>query len=80
MMMKAAIMGLALLVSGSALATVVELKDATAKSVLNVYEEMQEQEESPDNGWIHSFEDASVGPEMDHLTGLKRAVAVQEEM
>ncbi len=80
--MRAAFFGFALLVSGGAMATVLELEDATANSVIEVYEEMREEqvETSGDNGWIHEFEEESVGPEMDHLTTVKRSVAVQEEM
>lgn len=75
--MKEAVLGLALLMSGSAFATVVELEDATADNVIEVYEEMREEQQeeevgsSPDNGWIHDFEKDSVGSEMDHLTTLK---------
>jgi hypothetical protein len=83
-MMKAAILGFALLVSGGemAMATVLELEDATAKQVMDVYEEMREEEVVPssDNGWIHDFEQDHMGSEMDHLTRVKRAVVAQEEM
>lgn len=80
--MKAVFFGLALLVSGGAMATVLELEDATANSVIEVYEEMREEEVEvgSDNGWIHEFENDHVGSEMDHLSTVKRSVAVQEEM
>ncbi len=78
--MKAAFFGFALLVSGGAMATVLEMEDATADSVIEVYEEMREvQVEDPaDNAWIHEFEEDSVGSEMDHLTTLKRAPAIEQ--
>ena len=80
--MKAAFIGVALLISGGAFATVVELEDATAKSVIDVYEEMREEEQEvgADNGWIHDFETESVGSEMDHLSELKRTAGAGEEM
>lgn len=80
--MKEALLGIALLVSGSAFATVVELEDATANNVLEVYEEMREEEQEvgSDNGWIHDFEQDSVGSEMDHLSTLKRTADNLEEM
>lgn len=58
---------------GAVFATVVELEDATAKNVLQVYEEMREEEEEiePENQWIHDFESESLGDEMDHLSKLK---------
>lgn len=80
--MKEAVLGIALLLSGSAFATVVELEDATANNVLEVYEEMREEQEAvgSDNKWIHDFEQDSVGSEMDHLSNLKRTAENLEEM
>ncbi len=75
--MKAAFLVFALLVSGGSMATVLELEDGTANSVLEVYEEMREEqvEVTIDNRWIHDFEEDSVGSEMDHLN-----VLAQEEI
>ena len=80
--MKSAILGLVFFVSSSAFATVIELEDATANNVLEVYEEMREeqQEVGTDNQWIHDFEKDSVGTEMDHLSTLKRTAETQEGM
>lgn len=80
--MKSVFLGVALLITGSCWADVVELEDATTRTVIDAYEEMQEQEEEvgSDNRWIHDFEKDSVGKEMDHLTGLKRTAETHEEM
>lgn len=80
--MKLAMLGFVLLVSGSSFATVVELEDATANTVIEVYEEMREEEEAGagDNSWVHDFESESVGSEMDHLSTLKRTAENYEEM
>jgi hypothetical protein len=80
MMMKAAFLSFALLMSWGTFASVVELEDATAKSVIDVYQEMREEEVATDNSWIHDFEEEHVGSEMDHLSKLKRTAVVQEEM
>lgn len=79
--MKSAVLGFVLLISGQAFATVVELEDATANTVIEVYEEMREEEEAvSDNSWVHEFESDSVGSEMDHLSTLKRTAENYEEM
>lgn len=78
MIMKSAFLASALLLSVNAFATVVELEDATARSVLEVYEEMREEEVASDNKWIHDFEEEPVGKEMDHLSDLKRTATVDE--
>lgn len=81
--MKKAVLGIALLIlTGTAFATVVEMEDATANNVLEVYEEMREEQEDvgTDNQWIHDFEKDSVGSEMDHMSTLKRTAENQEEM
>lgn len=80
--MKEAVLALALLISGSAFATVMELDDSTTNKVLEVYEEMREEEviTGSDNDWIHDFEQDSLGSEMDHLSGLKSANATYGEM
>ncbi len=81
--MKSAVLGLSLVLSFSAFATVVEIENSSAQKVIEVYEEMQEQEEvgaSSDNAWIHDFETEKVGKEMDHLSRLKRTAGNLEEM
>ncbi|MES2526963.1 MAG: hypothetical protein V4598_07735 [Bdellovibrionota bacterium] len=79
--MKSVLLIFLLSVSQGAMATVIEMDDGPAESVIEVYEEMrEEQQETSDNGWIHEFEKDSVGSEMDHLSGVKRAVVAQEEM
>lgn len=80
--MKAAVLAMGLVLAGNTLADVVELEDATAKSVIEVYEEMREEEQDvgSDNQWIHEFEKDSIGTEMDHLSGLRKTAATQEEM
>lgn len=70
--MKKIILGLAFLsLAPSVLSTVIELEDATAKNVLEVYEEMREEEVESENQWIHEFETESIGQEMEHLSTLK---------
>jgi hypothetical protein len=79
--MKSALLWGALMVSVTAHASVVELEDATAKNVIEVYEEMREEEVgATDNRWIHDFEKEHMGKEMDHLSKLKRTAKNQEEM
>ncbi|MFL5785200.1 MAG: hypothetical protein ACJ76H_11355 [Bacteriovoracaceae bacterium] len=79
--MKSAFLLGTLLVSVVAHANVVELEDATAKNVIEVYEEMREQEVgATDNRWIHDFEKEHMGKEMDHLSRLKRTAETHEEM
>lgn len=79
--MKSVLFAFLLSVSQGVLATVTELNDGHAESVIEVYEEMrEEQQETSDNGWIHEFERDSVGSEMDHLSGLKRNAIAHEEM
>ncbi len=79
--MKSVLLVFLLSLSQGVLATVTELNDGHAESVLEVYEEMREEQvETSDNGWIHDFEKDSVGSEMDHLSGVKRNVIAHEEM
>lgn len=61
---------LVFLVPLTAQARVVDLQKHPVQQVLNVYEE-QEQAKAPHQGWIHAFEEESLGPEMDHLAKLK---------
>lgn len=81
--MKSAILVLSLMFSLSAFASVVEIENSSAQKVIEVYEEMQEQEEvgsSADNAWIHEFETEKVGKEMDHLSRFKRTAGNVDEM
>lgn len=80
--MKNAVLSFSLLLCSSVFATVIELEDAMAKNVIEVYEEMREEQVDveSDNHWIHDFEKESVGTEMDHLTTLKRTIKSQEGM
>ena len=78
--MKRVLLVFFLSVSQVAMASVFEMDDASSESVIEVYEEMQEeQQESPENGWIHEFEKDSVGTEMDHLSRLKEHSDKEEE-
>jgi hypothetical protein len=54
----------------SSFATVVDLQKEPVHQVLDVYEQQRE-EEAHDQSWIHSFEEDSLGKEMDHLTKVK---------
>ena len=80
--MKNAVLSFSLLLCSSVFATVIELEDAMAKNVIEVYEAMREEQVDveSDNHWIHDFEKESVGTEMDHLTTLKRTIKSQEGM
>jgi hypothetical protein len=79
--MKTAFLGIALFISGSAMATVLEMENATTDRVIEVYEEMREEQvEARDNTWINEFENENVGSEMDHLKSVKRSAAVSEEL
>jgi hypothetical protein len=79
--MKSAFLWGTLMVSVVAHANVVELQDATAKNVIEVYEEMREEEVgATDNRWIHDFEKEHMGKEMDHLSRFKRTAENHEEM
>lgn len=70
--MKKIILGMVLLsVAPSVLSTVIELEKATAKNVLEVFEQMREEEVGSENQWIHEFETESIGREMEHLSTLK---------
>lgn len=82
MIMKSAYLGVTLLLASGAWADVIELEDATARTVIDVYEEMREEEQelAGKNEWIHEFEKDSVGTEMDHLSRLKRTAENLEEM
>jgi hypothetical protein len=78
--MKSFFMASFLLSSPTIFATVVEM-DVPAESVFEVYEEMREdQQDVPDNRWIHEFETDSVGPEMDHLSRLKDISPSQNQL
>ena len=79
--MKSVLFAFLLSLSQRAIATVIEINDGHANSVIEVYEEMrEEQQDTPDNGWIHEFEKDSLGSEMDHLTSLKKNAILSEEM
>jgi hypothetical protein len=78
MIMKVAALVTTLLLSANVFATVVEVEDATARNVIEVYEEMREEEVASDNQWIHEFEEEHVGKEMDHLSELKRTATLEE--
>lgn len=54
----------------SAFATVVDLQKEPVRQVLDVYEQQRE-EEAHDQRWIHSFEEDSLGKEMDHFAKVK---------
>lgn len=81
--MRSTSLVLFILFSLSAGATVVDLEDSAPETVLRVYEEMREEQESigGENEWIHEFEDAPVGTEMDHLSALsgKETVTARPE-
>lgn len=51
-------------------ASVVDLQKTPVQEVLEVYQE-DELLAATDQGWIHNFERASLGKEMDHLAKLK---------
>lgn len=50
-------------------AEVIDLKNLPVRAVIDVYEE--EEQPSPNHGWIHNFETVPLGKEMDHLAKMK---------